>query len=296
MTAAGGAVKRLAAASGKTTVVRGGGVSESPRKEVGLEKGAALMPVKSKKRIRKTPAKVELLEVDGAYGLARDGRLLKTPKENPLVHPSRELLRAVAGEMGPKGPPSFEQLSLYSMFCSLKDFVEPERDKADLSCRYLLLAEPSLRRCAGPEVVEQLARLGFLSRYFEEHDLPLFSLGQGSSPTDLEENLIENGREEDLDRLVNHFDGVLSAMTPEQHCGVTNCVHLHGVFVLGVLLLLEVCTPEEYAEACMAVHCLLPGVFGDVSRREASRIRRGVERDAEVVSGFAELAGGLGGN
>ncbi len=251
------------------------------------------MPSKSKSPSKKKPARAEVVEVDGAYGLARRGTLLETPNGRPLVHASRTLLRAVAKEIGSDESPDLSELSHYSMLCTLKDFVEPEREQ-DLSCRYLLLEEASLRRCAGPEVVEQFARLGFLGEYFDRHDLRLFSLSQSGDGEHQEQSLIESGTKGELDRVVAHFDRALADMTPAQHCAVTHCVHRHQVFVLAVLLVLGACTPEEYAEAVAAVHCVIPGVFGDVSKREAGRFLRGVEGDAEVVLGFADLAAVVG--
>ena len=176
------------------------------------------------------------------------------------------------------------------MLCTLRDSVEKERQDQGRTCRYLLLGELSLRTCAGPEVADQLALLQPLEEYFERNELPRFQLGQVGDGQHQEQNLHAVGLGTELDRLVSFFDERLRGLTPAQHCVVTNCVHLHSVFVLGILLAESVCTPEQYADGLMAVNCWIPGVFGGVTKREVLRTKAQILKDVDLMVLFRDLA------
>lgn len=229
----------------------------------------------------------EVIPVGGAFGLAKRGTVTKTPKGRRLVHPSRPLLVAVAAKTA-KDDLDLRSLTLYSMLCTLKDFVEPERKRAP-SCRRLLLDEWSLRRCAGPEVTAQLARLECLETYFNRHGLPMFMLSQAGGWKHQEKMLVHAGLAGELDQVVAFFDRELTDIGPERHCVVTHGVHRHGVFILALILAQGHCSPEEYAEAVAAVRCVIPDVF-EISKRDAKGFVRNVAAEARLMLRFSKLA------
>lgn len=229
----------------------------------------------------------EVVPVGDAFGLAKGGTVMKTPKGKRLVHPSRPLLAAVAAKTTPDDL-DLRNLTLYSMLCTLKDFVEPERKRAP-SCRRLLLDELSLRRCAGPEVGAQLARLECLETYFDRHGLPMFMLSQAGGWKHQEEMLVHAGLAGEIDQVVSFFDRQLTEIGPERHCVVTHGVHRHDVFILALILAQGECSPEEYAEAVAAVHCFIADVF-DISKRDAKGFVRNVAADARLMLRFSKLA------
>ena len=222
--------------------------------------------------------------------LVRDGAVLATPGGKSIAHAEKRLIEAIAKEATSRKGLQLASLTLYSMFCTMKDGVEKERGNKAVSCRYLLLGEASLRTCAGPEVADQLAMLGPLQEYFERNKLPRLLLGQAGDGKHQEDNLLYAGLGKEVDQLVAFFDGRLADITPAQRCVVTNCVHLHGVFVLGVLLAESVCTPEQYGDGLLAVNCCIPGVFGGVTKRAALRAKTGAVKDAELMLRFRDLA------
>lgn len=222
--------------------------------------------------------------------LLRDGKVLLTPGGTPLVHPEGPLLEAIAVEGRSKKGLRLECLSMYSMLCTLKDGVEKARADGEQTCRHMLLADPSLQTCSGPEVGDQLALLAPLEDYFTRSKLPRLLLGQGVDSRQQEENLIALGLDQEVDQVVAFFDRRLSEITPAQHCVVTNCVHLHNVFVLGVLLAESACTPEQYADGLLAVNCCIPGVFGGVTKTDARKAKSGAMKDAELMVRFRDLA------
>jgi hypothetical protein len=225
------------------------------------------------------------------FCLVENGADLTTPRSMPLAHSQKPLLDAVALEGRGRNGLQLEALSLYSMFCTMRDSAEKQDGMEAVSCRYLLLEEPSLRTSAGPEATDQLAALVPLEEYFEQRNIPRLLLGCGDGKHQ-EENLQAMGLGGELDRLVSFFDGKMREITPAQRCVVTNCVHVHGVFVLGILLADGACTPAQYADGVLAVNGSIPGVFGGVSKRDVLRARKQLVSDAELMLRFRDLADG----
>jgi hypothetical protein len=131
-----------------------------------------------------------------------------------------------------------------------------------------------------------------LEEYFKQNEQPRFLLGQGGDAKEREENLVHQGLGQQFDELVAFFDRRMDGLTSAQSCVVTYCVHIHNVFVLGVLLGEGVCTPEQYADGLLAVTCRIPGVFGGVTKRDALRARNAAIRDAALMLRFRDLADG----
>jgi hypothetical protein len=181
------------------------------------------------------------------FCVVRDGLVLQTPGGRPLAHPKRPLIEAVAREGTSKKGLQLDSLTLYSMLCTMQD--SGGRMKWGSTCRHLLLGDPSLQTGAGPEAADQLAHLRPLDEYFERNKLPRLSLGQGVSAEAQEETFRQLGLGQELDRVVAFFDGQLGEMSAGQYCVVTNCVHVHNVFVLGVLLAQSACNPEQSERA-----------------------------------------------
>ena len=84
------------------------------------------------------------------------GEVLTTPGGIPIAYPTRPLLEEIRAEASSKAGLRLRELSLYSMFCTMRDHVEPERTQGR-TCKYLVLGDLTLRLCAGPEAGDQLA-------------------------------------------------------------------------------------------------------------------------------------------
>lgn len=224
------------------------------------------------------------------FCLTNQGQVLTTPEGIPIAHPSRPLLEGMRAEALSRAGLRLAFLSLYSMFCTMRDHVEPERTEGG-SCKYLVLGDLTLRLCAGPEAGDQLAYLGPIEDFFSENHLPRLQLSQSGDASHQEQSLIAAGCEPQMNTLVDFFETLWPTLSPAQQCVVTTCVHIHGVFILGILLAQSRCDPAEYADALLALDCLIPGVFG-VSQREAARYRKQIATDAMVMARFRDLAEG----
>ncbi len=227
-------------------------------------------------------------EAKGWFCLLCHGKPQRTPGGIPFAHPSRPLLKAIRAEAA-KSPAvkNLRQISLYAMFCTSKDFVEPKAKAAD-TCQSLILTDPTLHLCAGPEVMDQVALLGPVQEDFRRHGLPTISFPQGIPP-EAQLKCLNDSNKHDFARVVAAFDARLVALSPAQLCVVKYAGHAHHVFVPGVLLAESACSVDEYVGMVIAAHCLIAGVFGGTQRDE-NRARAGISKDATLMLRFRDLA------
>ena len=92
------------------------------------------------KRFYKT---AEAVEADGGYGIALDGKPVRTPAGRPLAVPSATLAGAIAGEWAAQGETiDRETMPLTRLVCTALDLV-PER-RADIVAEIAAYAETDL--------------------------------------------------------------------------------------------------------------------------------------------------------
>ncbi len=233
-----------------------------------------------------------LSELGGAAGdwfcLLFGGLPQRTPRGIPFAHPSRPLLKAIGSEVSKLGAAqSMKQLSLYMMFCTMREFVEPEAKEPN-TCQHSILTDPTLHLCAGPEAMSQVALLGPVHDDFRKRGLPTISLPQGI-PLDVQLECIGERGKLALAQVVAAFDARLAALSPAQRCVVKYGGHAHRVFVPAVLLAESACSVDDYISMLIAGHCKIAGVFGGTQRDEdLARIRFGM--DATLMLRFRDLA------
>ena len=222
------------------------------------------------------------------FCLQQRGYLQRTPRGIPFAHPSRPLLEAIGVEVTKLGAEqSLKQLTLYMMFCTMRDYVEPEAGEPS-TCQSSILTDPTLHLCGGPEAMDQVALLGPLHEDFRRRGLPTISFPQGMPPEAQLKCLGESGKLA-LEQVVAAFDTRLAALSPAQQCVVKYGGHAHHVFVPAVMLAESACSVDEYIGMFIAAHCLIAGVFGGTQRDEdLARIRIGM--DATLMLRFRDLA------
>jgi hypothetical protein len=178
-------------------------------------------------------------------------------------------------------------LSIYSMFCTMKDHIDKERQQA-VTCKYPVLGDLTLRLCAGPERVAQQKRLMPVEEFFAKNCLPRLILSQ--SAADKEAALIDSGLETEMNAVVAFFDALWPTLSAVQQCEVKYFQHIHGVFILGILLVQSECSPEQYADAVLALDCWIPGEFSDVSESDIKVCRAAILEEVKLVLWFRDLA------
>jgi hypothetical protein len=223
------------------------------------------------------------------FCMTKRGRVLKTPGRVVLAHPNRALLDRTLAEAESKAGLSLKTLSVYSMLCSMKDhFEKPSQEGA--SCKYDVLGDWTLRLCPGPEEVAQRARLGAVQRFFAANQLPRPVLSQSGDGSHQEQRLIDEGSAADMYAVISFFDTLWPTLSPARQCVVSHCAQIHGVFILGILLAQSECSAAEFADALLALRCVIPGVFGEFSESDVNSSREDILEQAKLMIQFRDLA------
>lgn len=241
----------------------------------------------------------EVAEADGELGpdgrgwsiLLGGGEPWRTPAGALIAHPSAALIDLLATEASSTGGPTLESLSAFSLFCTMRDFVEKE-SLEEKSCRALALSDPTLRTCPGPEAVDQIALLGAVQRFCDAHGVTRLMLSQAGDADDQAKSLELAGVGSERDAYLDVIERRFWSLSSAQRSIVTNCVQIHGVFLLGVLLAGGECTPEEYAEGTLAAHCVIPGVFDGVTQEDWATARGELLEDANIMARFRDASRG----
>ena len=223
------------------------------------------------------------------FMLIGHGEPWRTPAGALIAHPSASLIDLLVNEAGSAAGFTLESLSAFSLFCTMRDFVEKEsREKA--SCRELALSDPTLRTCAGPEAVDQLAILRPVQRFCDNLSVVRLMLSQAGDADHQADLLDSQGLAAERDAYLEAIEDYYWNLSSAERSIVTNCVQLHDVFLLGVLLAGGACSPEEYAEGVLAAHCVIPGVFDAVTKEGWAASRAALIEDAKTMVRFRDTS------
>jgi hypothetical protein len=151
-------------------------------------------------------------------------------------------------------------------------------------------------------VVDQLARLGPFHDFCSDRGIKPPNWGQDfdfgdSEKESLEEVLRAKGHGEiDSDALryfqciEREFHSLSVAQKAVVYTYFTFCSHYNGSpVILPMLLVKGLCTPKQFAEAFLATLCMIPGVFGDISKSDYNRELKKITRDAERAQFFLKF-------
>ncbi len=141
----------------------------------------------------------------------------------------------------------------YSFFSTQKDFIEPSDDDL-LSIEHGLLEHELLFfRSPGPEEIDQLTSWHFVRSYLEDDDLHIpFRLHSGEWA----------GSQAEGDQVVRKIAKEYRGLSPEQRAVAVTIRHVHSSgWILPLMLVLDRCSGEEYAEAFMMSLGVFPTTF-----------------------------------
>ena len=224
------------------------------------------------------------------YILLVNNKPLKTPKGEPFINDNELLFKhMIFDELELKDKLDPSEFSLYSMFCTFKDFIENAEDFLIVDLEELLLGDIVLKTCAGPEVVDQLYRHDCISKFFSDNHLKRLFLPQTIDNKQTREWIKKYGSESGFLKLVSFFSEALRTLTDVQRCVIVNSVNIHNSFLLGYLLATNRCSPSEYANALLSAECLLSSTFGEVSKEEQKEMLEGIKSDVNTLRQFQEM-------
>ena len=216
----------------------------------------------------------------GEFQLTVGEMPLLTYAGDPASHRSEKLIQQIIDEFDGQGRIYIDQNKIVDPHFNLSYIIlgiqkrmidtnlHPESGFA-----HWLSHDPMLYRCAGPEVVDQIARWEAVFDYLKDLGLSLPSLvanfvdrSEFESDEEFEEDVAESLPDKDF---CNRIEVEFNQLLPEEKAVVLHlaCVH-HGLVLLPMALVTGRCTPNDYARGAMAAHALLIDVFSDVEEEE----------------------------
>jgi len=254
----------------------------------------------------KTAGELHVFQVtepsDGGFGISIDGKKLLVPFGKPFWTPSRSYAQWIIDRLAEGGDEHFDKnKALLCHACTL--FIGFSNGIADSENEYLVKFRNSLAYsatrdpihslCAGPEIVDQIARLQPFFDYCTDRGVKSPSWSQGDfslfEGTDIREIVKAKSYGNENERDLRYFMALekdLKSLSPAQ----LSVVHTYYYFgdsymgrptVLPMLLVKGLCSPNEFAEGFLATLCVIPEVFSDVSKAQYKRELKRLVRDAE---------------
>jgi hypothetical protein len=238
----------------------------------------------------------------GGFGISFDGRDMLLPTSEVFWTPSRAYAEFTMKILADGGEEHFtENRALICHECTLfigfsSGFVAPENEAiAEFKANPAFYAtyDPIHALCAGPEKVDQLERLQPFRTFCDDREIkspswPQSGIRRPDDSKDFRDVIKANNANECDIEILRYFETLereFRMLSQPQiavmHTYFTYCAcHFGQPFVLPLLLVKGLCTPKEFAVGFLATLCIIPGVFGDVSKADYNRDIKRVERDA----------------
>ncbi|MGB2958214.1 MAG: ATP-binding protein [Bacteroidota bacterium] len=218
-----------------------------------------------------------------------DGDPLKTPKGSIVAEPDEHLLREIVAELEYEDKLDVRRISLYNLYCTQKDFLEDDAfSPSDEEIDEWIRADPVLKTCAGPEVIDQLRFLGPITQYLEQNKLSHPHFSQGSEPDESYFEFVEGGRE--------NFDGIrrlirneVKSFGNEQLAVLVTVLTVYYSALLGILLAKGTITASQFAVAYLTSHCINSKVWEKTDRKEERTFLEEVKREAQCMLNYLDV-------
>ncbi len=238
----------------------------------------------------------------GGFGISIDGKDLLVPFGAVFRTPSRFYAQWVLDRLAEGGDEHFaENKALLCHECTFfigfsNGISDPENEllvEFRNSLAYRATCDPIHALCAGPEIVDQMALLQPFFEYCQDRGIKCPSWSQSDlmifEGTNIHEVLKAKSYGEENPSDVRYFE-VLDNDLKGLSLAQLSVVHTYYYFgdsymgrptVLPMLLVKGLCSPKQFAEGFLATLCVIPEVFGDVSKAQYNRELKKLERDAE---------------
>lgn len=225
------------------------------------------------------------------YVLLMNGKPLQTPGGFNVEHRSERLLLHIQAELEGEDELNPANLNLYSLYCTCKEFFEAKTYAFSIEkLRDMLLADVSLRPCAGPEKAYQFEKWHPLTKFLSDHNLKHPDLVQTDEDMETWINSMGPECEAGITDLTDLMFSEFNVLSAAQKTVIINTINLHSSFMFGYFIATKKCTELEFASGLLAAHCVLPGVFDEITRSEYKKGLNGIMRDAQVFSDFVHFS------
>lgn len=215
------------------------------------------------------------------YCVLMNDEVLRTPKGKLIINQDPRPLRELAAELDFSDKLDVNKISLFNLCCTQFDFVNEQRpswsrDEIDR----LILNDPLLKTCAGPEVAEQFKYLHVIDSYLTGYNITYPMLPQ--IPLE-DHSWFDDAGDININRLVDHVYNAIPGFNTYQLTAFLTVVSVFDSPVLGIMLANQRISPHEFAVAYLTVQCINSKVFSDVDRKEERRTLQLITSDVECI-------------
>lgn len=238
-------------------------------------------------------AEYQIVYKDQYFWLEVDQKVLKTPAGNEIKHSNIKVLENLQYELECIDELDPSTLSMYSLLSTQLDFLEKPNFSIDKKVfRELLLNDPTLKACAGPEKVFQFSKWSGLFEHLELIDMDYPDIIQAIEMEDVEEWILSMGTDyvESIEKFVDHFYREFEILSIPQKTAIINSIKVYDSVIYGLLLATRKCSEMEYSVAILASHCIIPKVFSDVERSEYREDFINLKQDALLLTEYIDLS------
>lgn len=223
--------------------------------------------------------RIDLIDHEGGHAVALAGRVIRTPRRNPLAVPTRELAEAIAAEWRAMAKPDPSHMPLTALATTVLDRIAAERPAIEALIATYAETELLCHRAAVPErlAARQASCWQPLLEWFAiAHDAPL-AITQGILPRSQPPDSLRA-----VARLLSGFD-------PWRLGALSLAVAASGSLVVGVALIEGRVNVDEAFEAAELESTHQIETWGEDF--EARRRRAGVRADLDAARRFADRLG-----
>jgi hypothetical protein len=189
-----------------------------------------------------------------------DNKILKTPAGNKVISGNPRLLDQIVSELDSFDSLSISDFSSWSLYSLQKDFFENPREDMTMAVDDVILMDPTLRSCAGPEALIQFQKWNVLVDYLKEHDVNHPGYVQSMSIEDTKEWIDCLGDEyiKNHNKLIVLIKNEIDNLYPSQKACLLGLLNYSNSFIYSLLIVIEKCSPSEFANAIFAGQAINP--------------------------------------
>jgi hypothetical protein len=258
------------------------------------------MSAKKKKVTEVDPTELNLVPHEEGLTLNCFGEPLRFSNGDIAVHKVNTFWGHVIDEFSNFGVIVVDEDNCYAgpkIICGF-NFLEIQRCEIETgksefiqNFRDCIAVDNIIRRCAGPELIDQMRRWRPVLDWLEKHEVSLPNHPQTVIESTEEKDVFTTP--EDI-KFVDFISDQFTQLSNSQKAVVYYFFHTHAAVVFPIVLSQFLCTPSEYANGVMASEVLLTTLGLGLEPDEHAEISRNYRDDAQIADKYIRAYHNLG--
>jgi hypothetical protein len=224
------------------------------------------------KNISKIIFEIAPMDEKGLYYIITDSNeKLKTSMGTIVESSNYDLINTICDELNTMSELDDSNFSFYSIYSIEKDWI-PENFNLFLDdVENMILADLTLKTCAGPERIDQMAKWSHLNQFLEKEGLKHPQYIQVPNSLDVKNWIysIEDNNNQNKDYIFNHeklvgiFQQKIIELTAIEKASIIALSNISHSIVYSYLIIKGQCNANEFAYAVFAGHSIHPKFYED---------------------------------